>query len=378
MRFITVFIVLLVVSCSSPVTIQTKDKVAIFDLGCEGFSFARSGNTWGVLWTKTHKIDTGQLDITLFCREEPHFDLFDDELKPKLEKPIKLLRRKCQTYRYYKLLATEDGFAITYLNGGNDSYAMEDLKYGGELRYAVYDLKTARFTDKKPLLSKTSGEVLTADSLLHKTLSTFYHNGTIFIGMKKENAIKVVAVRQGEKADDLFSLDIPRTYRPAFSGYFGGPVLFAWTQTTAIPGYSGKVVYALSVNGKRIDRREDIMEYNEKDSYNIDLAVLKNPDNFSIIVHKGKEIWQQLFDFNGSRLGIPELLVTEEEGVYNFNASSSDSGSIIFFTAGKYLKYYSCSTKKLTTIGNYFNVSMGCAGRECIYSTNSDIRLLKL
>lgn len=352
-----------------PVSITTRGGVTSFNHGSD-FLFARSGDAWGILWTKERKIDTGQLDIDIYCREEIYFGLFDDAVNPKLKNPIKLFEKKCDLGGRYNLLATEEGFAIAYLEGN-------------AVRLATYDLKTAKFTGDTPLLAPDLGKVLTANSLFGDVISTsYYKEGVFFFGLKEGNRFKVVGVRPGEEPMDIFSSDLPpHVYKVTYQGFFAGPTVLLWAHHQiagfGIPSAGGDIRYAFSPDGKSFDRTDVLMSYDGSQGGNIDLAVLRGPDAISVVIHKDKEIWQQRFDLQGTRLGSPQLLVRSEDGIYNFNAADTDSGCFIFYTEGNFdLMSYSCRTGDVHRVGDHFAVRTGCHGSTCLFTSGNTVRKL--
>lgn len=341
----------------APITFSTRDRIATFDPRSGGFVFARSGNTWGTLWTNTRRTDTGQLDIVLYCREEIYLSLLNDALE--LEEQQKLIERPCVFRRDYNLLAVDGGFAATYVDGG-------------ELRLARFDLAKRKLTHEKPLLASGSEELLARDSM-GDTLATFRQGDKIILAAQTSDDVRVLGARPGDHAAELLRVALSSpTYRPTFSGAFGPPSLFVWMQS--VPGglEQKEVAYALSSTGERIDKTGTIRRFT---AFDINLAVLRDPEEFSVFIDASDEIWRQRLGLDGAPLGVPELLVHDAQGIFNFNASQTDQGCFLMYTVGNFdLRSYSCRTRKVEPVGDRFDISLGCAGAQCLYSHSSTVR----
>jgi hypothetical protein len=346
--------------------IRVPGEGTLFPEGCDGFEFAYSRYSWGILWTETNRVDTGQLDITLHCEERVYFSAVEGLFIQSRVRPIELLERDCQYGRRYNLLATERGFLIIYVDGD-------------QLKLAAYEHGATALSQLGAITA--SHGVATHDSFGNR-VSTFYAGGKVLVATQRDDAIKILAGRPGEEARELLSVPIPaHTYDPKVHGTFDGPYLFAWTQAVDPPSeqLEGQVAYAFSADGSAIDKLGVVLGYSSEESYNLDLTVLAEPEGASIYAHTDRQIWRQRIDRAGDKVGEPELIVDEAGGVYNFNVARADSGCVIVYTeTGSDLKWYSCATKQIRPLGTEYNVRADCAGSTCLYAARNVVRQLEM
>jgi hypothetical protein len=302
-------------------------------------AFAKSGKFWGVAWRR----ETGRrtrLHIGDTCYEEVYFTFFDDQLRPQLDAPLRVMkRRKCVPFseRKVEIVSTPKGFAISPSNIG-----------------ARFDLTSKRLV-----------------------------KGSVF-----PTPAVAPALKDPPKQDVVYE-------RPIWTRSLGGSaVLRTWVgYNNPRPTAPVELRYVVSPDGKRIARRGTVIKVAQKDAYWFKTFLVRTGKTVSLFMVLRNRISRQRFGADGGLVGKLELLVEEGDAaadktkysqdgksIYNVTVTTLGGQCVILYTRGNTgMKVYSCKTNKRRYLGEATSPSLFCAGARCVMSeAGTRIRFLSL